>query len=106
MIKHPFTLLLSALLITSEMAYSRDVGLPPLPPETVNDYGNLPDVYLGEKNPTLLPLEKQALAIGNQWRNPGKQERIAPSLGQQGFIRFLGGTQTSKISLFSFFEKS
>jgi type I site-specific restriction-modification system R (restriction) subunit len=44
-------------------------AMPPLPPETVNDYGKLPDAYLGEQNPVLSLLEKQALEIGNQSRH-------------------------------------
>ena len=97
MVKIILLISILALLINSPMVESRNLGLPPLPPETVNDYGNLPDVYLGEKNPVLSPLEKQALALGNQWRNPGKQEGIAPSRGRQGFIQFVFGLNQPRI---------
>ena len=97
MVKITLSISFLALLMNSPIVESRNLGLPPLPPETVNDYGNLPDVYLGEKNPVLSPLEKQALALGNQWRNPGKQEGIAPSRGRQGFIQFVFGLNQPRV---------
>jgi type IV secretion system protein TrbG len=83
--------------MASVTPWAKDIGLPPLPPETVNDYGKLPDAYLGEQNPVLSPLEKQALEIGNQWRNPGKHHGIAPSQGKQGFIQFIFGTSQPRV---------
>jgi type IV secretion system protein TrbG len=83
--------------IASFTSWAKDIGLPPLPPETVNDYGKLPDAYLGEQNPVLSPLEKQALAIGNQWRNPGKHYGIPPSQGKQGFIQFIFGASQPRV---------
>ena len=97
MFKIALSIMFYALLIIPPKVYSGVIGLPPLPPETVNDYGNLPDVYLGEKNPVLSPLEKQALAIGNQWRNPGKQQTITPSRGQHGFIQFVFGASQPRM---------
>lgn len=95
--KIALSITLFALLAAPPIAYSRDIGLPPLPPETVNDYGKLPDMYLGENNPVLSPMEKQALAIGNQWRNPGKQQSIVPSRGQHGFIQFVFGVNQPRV---------
>lgn len=90
-------LIFAAFLLTSITSWAKSPGLPPLPPDTVNDYGNLPDVYLGEKNPVLSPLEKQALEIGNQWRNPGKNHGVAPSQGKQGFIQFVFGANQPRV---------
>lgn len=88
-----FLLMLNPSLTT----WAKGPGLPPLPQETVNDYGKLPDAYLGEQNPVLSPLEKQALAIGNQWRNPGKHHSVAPSQGKQGFIQFIFGASQPRV---------
>lgn len=97
MFKITLSITIFVLLLTSPIIWSRNLGLPPLPPATVNDYGNLPDVYLGENNPVLSTVEKQALAIGNQWRNPNKQQSIAPSRGQQGFIQFVFGASQPRV---------
>jgi type IV secretion system protein TrbG len=90
-------LLYTTILLSSLSAWAKGPGLPPLPPETVNDYGKLPDTYLGENNPVLTPLEKQALEIGNQWRNPGKYHIVAPSQGKQGFIQFIFGASQPRV---------
>jgi|CXWL01.1.fsa_nt_gi type IV secretion system protein VirB9 len=97
MFKFTLSITVFVLLITPPIVWSRNLGLPPLPQDTVTEYGNLPDVYLGEKNPVLSPVEKQALAIGNQWRNPNKQQSIAPSRGQQGFIQFVFGASQPRV---------
>lgn len=88
---------IAALLLTPFTVEAKSPGLPPLPPETVNDYGKLPDAYLGEQNPVLSPLEKQALEIGNLWRNPGKHHGTAPSQGKQGFIQFVFGANQPRV---------
>jgi type IV secretion system protein TrbG len=90
-------MLFTAILLSSLSAWAKGPGLPPLPPETVNDYGKLPDTYLGEQNPVLSPLEKQAIEIGNQWRKPGKNYSVAPSQGKQGFIQFVFGANQPRV---------
>ncbi len=90
-------ILFTTILLLSLSAWAKGPGLPPLPPETVSDYGRLPDAYLGEQNPVLSPLEKQALAIGNQWQHPGKQLSVAPSQGKQGFIQFVFGANQPRV---------
>ena len=89
--------LFAVILLASLPAWAKGPGLPPLPQDTVNDYGKLPDAYLGEQNPVLSPLEKQALAIGNQWRHPGKQQGAAPSHGKQGYIQFVFGASQPRV---------
>ena len=89
--------LFTTILLSSLPAWAQGPGLPPLPPETVNDYGKLPDAYLGEQNPVLSSLERQALAIGNQWRNPGKNHVASPSQGRQGFIQFVFGASQPRV---------
>ncbi|MDP1773602.1 MAG: P-type conjugative transfer protein TrbG [Methylobacter sp.] len=89
--------LLTVLMLKSIIAMAKDPGLPPLPPQTVTDYGKLPDVYLGEQNPALSPLEKQALAIGNQWRSPSANQSVVPTTGPNGFIQFVFGATQPRI---------
>lgn len=90
-------LLYTTILLSSLSAWAKGPGLPPLPSETVNDYGKLPDPYLGENNPVLTPLEKQALEIGNQWRQPDKHHGVSPSQGKQGFIQFVFGANQPRV---------
>jgi len=88
---------LAILLLTSLNVLAKNPGMPPLPPETVSDYGQLPDVHLGEKNPVLSPLEKQALAIGNRWRKPSEKHSVMTTQGQQGFIQFVFGASQPRV---------
>lgn len=90
-------ILITALMLPTSAAMAKDPGLPPLPPQTVTDYGNLPDLYLGEKNPVLSPLEKQALAIGNQWRSPSPNPGVVPTTGHHGFIQLVFGVTQPRI---------
>lgn len=89
--------LITALLLQAMTAMAKDPGLPPLPSQTVTDYGKLPDAYLGEQNPALSPLEKQALAIGNQWRSPSPNQSVVPTTGANGFIQFVFGATQPRI---------
>jgi type IV secretion system protein TrbG len=76
---------------------STTASAPPLPADIAKGYAPLPDVDLGERNPVLSPIEKQALAIGNQWRHPSTKQSVQPSAGSHGSIQFVFGASQPSI---------
>ncbi len=57
---------------------------------------HLTDLYFSDKNPTLTPQEKAAIAIAEKWKNP-MAKGIAPVTGPNGSIKFLYGAQQPSI---------
>jgi hypothetical protein len=57
---------------------------------------HLTDLYFSDKNPTLTPQEKAAIAIAEKWKNP-MAKGIAPVTGPNGSIKFLFGAQQPSI---------
>jgi P-type conjugative transfer protein TrbG len=57
---------------------------------------HLTDLYFSDKNPTLTPQEKAAIAIAEKWKNP-RAKSIAPVTGPNGSIKFLYGAQQPSI---------
>ena len=57
---------------------------------------HLTDLYFSDKNPTLTPQEKAAIAIAEKWKNP-RAKGIAPVTGPNGSIKFLYGAQQPSI---------
>ena len=57
---------------------------------------HLTDLYFSDKNPTLTPQEKAAIAIAEKWKSP-RAKSIAPVTGPNGSIKFLYGAQQPSI---------
>jgi P-type conjugative transfer protein TrbG len=57
---------------------------------------HLTDLYFSDKNPTLTPQEKAAIAIAEKWKSP-RAKGIAPVTGPNGSIKFLYGAQQPSI---------
>ncbi len=57
---------------------------------------HLTDLYFSDKNPTLTPQEKAAIAIAEKWKNP-RAKGVAPVTGPNGSIKFLFGAQQPSI---------
>ena len=57
---------------------------------------HLTDLYFSDKNPTLTPQEKAAIAIAEKWKN-SRAKSIAPVTGPNGSIKFLYGAQQPSI---------
>jgi P-type conjugative transfer protein TrbG len=57
---------------------------------------HLTDLYFSDRNPTLTPQEKAAIAIAEKWKSP-RAKSIAPVTGPNGSIKFLYGAQQPSI---------
>ncbi|MBN8455977.1 P-type conjugative transfer protein TrbG [Accumulibacter sp.] len=57
---------------------------------------HLTDLYFSDKNPTLTPQEKAAIAIAERWKN-SMAKGVAPVTGPNGSIKFLFGAQQPSI---------
>lgn len=59
--------------------------------------GSVEDAYFGNKNPTLTPQEKAAMAIANKWKAGNTTDYTAPATGAAGAVVFPFGVKQPSI---------